>query len=564
MKNKLPPQLTLLLLSLSLACVYLFGASQSPFFLPLRFNTQDLVFKFRADHSRPLGHLNNLVIVGVDDDSYRRMNRAWPWGRDVFAVFLENAQKLNPKAVGFDFTFVGRSPNPELDKWLSDAVSSKKNVVLASYFDMSGQHIVPLDLISGGARGHGFLEKPVDKDAINRRTRALVKQPGGPVYSFAAWAASAFLGALPRDIVRVEAGRLLFSYAGGQGAASLVTEVKTDAEGYFPMSYRYRPKSFLYLPFWRIVAQEVPKAELEGKILLVGPVMPLLHDIHDTPLGLMPGTCIVANEILMLLDHDFVREVPPAWQYLIFLLIALLLTLVFERVRFTAGLAMLGASVAAAVAAALSVFTAHNIYFDLFSLVWVILTSYLFVILYKSFVTFMENLTLQRLVIIDTLTGLYGYRYLTIRLETEYNKALRDRKEFFVVMIDVDFFKKVNDMYGHETGNEVLSGIAKILKGGVRGYDVAARYGGEEFGLLLFHNDEKEILQTVERIRGTVEKRIFSANGTDFHVTISAGICSNHNPQVRSKDDLIKCADAALYQAKSGGRNRVCMYKVGA
>jgi diguanylate cyclase len=128
-------------------------------------------------------------------------------------------------------------------------------------------------------------------------------------------------------------------------------------------------------------------------------------------------------------------------------------------------------------------------------------------------------------------------------------------------MVYIDLFKKVNDTYGHEQGNVVLTTVAKLLKNGIRGYDVAARYGGEEFSLVLFNQDPAGAAQIVERIRKAVEATPFNLPTGVLHVTVSSGICSNRNPDVQSKDDLVKLADAALYQAKTQGRNRVCLYQ---
>jgi diguanylate cyclase (GGDEF)-like protein len=194
---------------------------------------------------------------------------------------------------------------------------------------------------------------------------------------------------------------------------------------------------------------------------------------------------------------------------------------------------------------------------DPFHYLAVVTVVYAAIFFIKGLLTFWENTALQRMVIMDGLTGLYAYKYLVFRLEAEFEKARRMKKPFFVVMLDVDFFKKVNDTYGHEQGNHVLVSVAKALKSAVRTYDVAGRYGGEEFMLILFHHDEKDVLQMVERIRTNVEREAHTTDGKTFHVTLSAGICSNQHPGVQTKDDLIQKADEALYLAKEHGRNRI-------
>ena len=211
--------------------------------------------------------------------------------------------------------------------------------------------------------------------------------------------------------------------------------------------------------------------------------------------------------------------------------------------------------------AALYLFRFKNLIFEPFSPMFISVMVYFVVMGYKSLRTLIENVTLQRMVITDSLTGLYVHRYLTLRLATEFNRFREVSAEFCFVMIDVDLFKKVNDVYGHEKGNEVLIRIATLLKNGLRGTDVLARYGGEEFSVIGMGMTENTAYQVVERIRAAIQQEVFSSPSGNFQVTISAGICSNLDPDVVSVEDIIRLADTALYQAKSEGRNCIRFYK---
>ena len=124
-------------------------------------------------------------------------------------------------------------------------------------------------------------------------------------------------------------------------------------------------------------------------------------------------------------------------------------------------------------------------------------------------------------------------------------------------MADLDHFKRVNDTYGHEAGDTVLKGFAEVLKANTRQSNICGRFGGEEFLLILTHVDEQQARTAVERIRERFEIQEFCFAGGTTRVTASFGAAGFHGSQTAEFCTLLGRADAALYAAKSGGRNRV-------
>ncbi len=156
----------------------------------------------------------------------------------------------------------------------------------------------------------------------------------------------------------------------------------------------------------------------------------------------------------------------------------------------------------------------------------------------------------------DPLTHLYNRRRLDSDLERDAAAVVSGSGQSFAfVMVDVDHFKSFNDNYGHQKGDEILQGLARILKESVRGLDTAYRYGGEEFSLILRNINPATAYEVVERIRGKVED-IFAA--TDTPMTASFGVSLSPHC-AKQPTDLIAAADAALYESKEGGRNRVSL-----
>lgn len=161
----------------------------------------------------------------------------------------------------------------------------------------------------------------------------------------------------------------------------------------------------------------------------------------------------------------------------------------------------------------------------------------------------------------DPLTGLFNRRYLDDFIDLEIARSKRKNKNFVVAMLDIDFFKKFNDQYGHQVGDKVLYQIAEYLKKHLRPEDVVCRFGGEEFTLILVNCLESEVLERLEALRKGVESlEIETDHGKIKSTTVSMGFAIFPKHGIDPKK-LIEASDSALYEAKELGRNRVIAYK---
>lgn len=170
---------------------------------------------------------------------------------------------------------------------------------------------------------------------------------------------------------------------------------------------------------------------------------------------------------------------------------------------------------------------------------------------------------LKRQGLTDTLTTINNRRFFDQRLKEEMESARRGTESLSCMLLDIDYFKKVNDSYGHQVGDQVLREVAALIRAQLRGNDVLSRYGGEEFAALLAKTSSDTAQEVAERIRRNVSEHHFSLpNGERFQVTISIGVATyapqkndfNHKP---AGETLVGHADRCLYEAKGGGRNRV-------
>lgn len=159
----------------------------------------------------------------------------------------------------------------------------------------------------------------------------------------------------------------------------------------------------------------------------------------------------------------------------------------------------------------------------------------------------------------DTLTGLANYRYFCQILDNEMERTQRTGQPTAMIIIDLDFFKKVNDTYGHEVGNQALIQTARILKDGVRKLDVPCRYGGEEFTVVLPSTNLLTSTQVAERLRSMIETTPLFADSQEINLTASMGVNTyTSSDKNETREAFIARTDELLYQAKESGRNKVC------
>ena len=170
-----------------------------------------------------------------------------------------------------------------------------------------------------------------------------------------------------------------------------------------------------------------------------------------------------------------------------------------------------------------------------------------------------SNDKLRDLANTDPLTGLSNRRVLMDELVKEFERAKRLNKSFCFLMLDIDFFKKINDTFGHQSGDEVLKKLAQTIREQIRPYDLGARFGGEEFAIILPETDAKTSLSVAERLRSVIAGLSFEGALEGYQVTTSIGASLFINENYESKDDFIHAADQALYKAKESGRNRVIL-----
>ncbi len=174
----------------------------------------------------------------------------------------------------------------------------------------------------------------------------------------------------------------------------------------------------------------------------------------------------------------------------------------------------------------------------------------------------MQNLltVLSQLILEDSLTGLFNRRYFKRALKSEMERNVREHRPLGLAVIDIDHFKRINDTWGHDGGDEVLKAVTMIMNRIVRQSDTLIRIGGEEFAVVMPNIRYKEAGDAMERLRADIANSIIPVNSDELRTSVSIGIAVHEPNQIIHADELYKQADQALYQAKETGRNKVVLY----
>ena len=165
----------------------------------------------------------------------------------------------------------------------------------------------------------------------------------------------------------------------------------------------------------------------------------------------------------------------------------------------------------------------------------------------------------EYLSVTDGLTGLYNRRHFDQNIEREYLRTRRYPADLSMALVDIDYFKKVNDTYGHQFGDYVLRQISDIISESFRKTDMIFRYGGEELAIVMPGTSLENSFIPLGRLREKISEYKFQYNGEEAHITVSIGVSTN-SEVVKSQAELVQCADKALYKAKQDGRNKVVAY----
>ena len=507
-----------------------------------------------------------IVVIEISDDSVAKIGR-WPWDRDWHATIVKILKELGAKKVAFDVIFSEKS-DTEKDEVFSRSLKEAGNVYLAEIADegsagRKGSLLTSLPEFTRYSAGSGHINLHPDQDGVMRRIPLMIDLDGKKIPQLSFALALDELGVGPEDV----------KLKSGEASVTLkdrsTLKIPLDHQQNLIINWHGRWKDeFVHYSYIDVVTSyvmikkgQVPLislADLKDKICYIGTTATGLFDIRPTPFEpSYPAVGVNLTVLNNILERKFIRELDYKENLLILVFIAMLLFWIMKLKSYfrTAMLTLVLLLVYLVVAAAVFVF--FNLWANVIYPVTLILATYFFVTLHNQLSVTIERAKLLKLATRDSLTGLFNIGHFKLLLKAEITTlAMRSNRNLSILMSDVDHFKNTNDTYGHLTGDAVLREVGSLIKSTCRALDVAARYGGEEFIIMLPGANDQEAFKVAEKIRKSINQKIFFHEKGDFSTSISLGV-TQVSPDEKDVDAVIARADKALYEAKHTGRDKV-------
>ena len=540
-------------------------------------------------------HNKDIVILTVDDPGYEYIVStygAWPAPRDFWAKLAEGIEKVNPRAIVFDLLFVQNfKAYGNTDKALSNVIKGKNNIYVSMNFDNQNEELrkaieLPESLntkISGdtdflkkaqyinfknvrgiipeilyGTDNIGFINIARDKDGIIRTKLPLFVYKD-KFYKHLTLLVALDLLNLDSKNLKIDGDKNLILSEKDKRIIPMQDDGKTYLNWYGP-AFTYE-----YIPVWEIDKAidkndyNFLKEKFENKIVYVGVTTTSSSDVKTTPLSARyAGVEIHTTFLNNILDNNFIKKTKGWIGVLISLILAGLTGVIVYRSK-SVSVASLKVFILIVLYTLLTLIFMHymNLWAPLvlpivFS-IGTITASYAI----KYIITSRDYEHTYKLAVTDALTDMYNHRYFQEQMKLNIDNSKRYNTPFSLIMIDIDFFKKFNDKYGHQSGDAVLRQVAGTIKKNIRSTDIPCRYGGEEMAVILTNTDKEAATTVALKICEAVRQREFElATGDWTHVTISLGVATMPN-NADSVQGLIEYADKCLYIAKENGRNQV-------
>lgn len=529
----------------------------------------------------------DLVILAVDDASYEYiMDKygSWPISRKVWSDTINAIEAVKPKYIIFDMLFL--KPNladVEADKALVNSVKNNKNVFLSMNFDNYSDEVrqsprldkkfhlnitdgaitdndfvtfinarTAMSDLANATNNIGLINVTRDNDGIIRNVTPIFKYKRDyyPNLSLAV-----ALDLLNQDSVKIEKKSIVIDKK---------HKIPLDYDNRAILNWYGKSNTYKHVPLWEVLKaiktndNEFLKDNFENKIIYVGTTATSLADVKSVPIeSNMAGVELHTTFLNNILDNNFIKKVDIKVDFVISIILSLIVgyfviktASVLKTFIFLFGMFVLYA-----------LFSIYSMQFfgSWFAIVLPYLTmSATFVLVYieKYLLKVKDYEQTYRLAVTDGLTGLYNHRYFQEQMILNISNYKRYGTLFSLILIDIDFFKKFNDTYGHQSGDCVLKQVAAILKRNSRTSDVCCRYGGEEMAIILTNTNKQDAAFAANKVCEAVRNAKFTlANGEKTHVTISVGTATvgvnGDKPQA-----LIEYSDRCLYKAKESGRNQ--------
>lgn len=544
-------------------------------------------------HKRPLPN-KDIVVLAVDDASLESLWEKygeWPIPRNVYADLINYLEAQKPQSIIFDLMFIKSiRTSADADRYLADTMNKFNNIYTGMNLDDQPSSLrIPIDLpdrlalniennskvdftqksfkncrpimssLIDGKVNIGMTNVQRASDGILREVTPIMmyKDKYYPYLSFKAGA----------DYIEQKNAKD-FTIDVNSNLKVFDTKIPLTKDGNAILNWYGPSGTHTIIPMYEVInamngSSRVSKFDFRDKVIIIGTTATALQDNKSVPIQniIYPGVEVHATFFNNMLDNNFIKKTDAVTDVVI---VTLVIAIVGAIVMLSTS--TLFASLSTILFGIAYLFISYYL-MELYNL-WIPVVMPVISIMAAFALSFLAKYLLKardfeyqyKLATIDGLTELYNHRYFQDTLRKQIDIARRYNQAFSLIIIDIDFFKKFNDTYGHQAGDAVLRQVAKILKNNSRATDYVCRYGGEEMTIILPNTSAEDALFNANRICKAVAETPFHLTPVDkVNVTISLGV-STFPDNAQTPQDLIEWADKGLYYAKEHGRNQVGRY----
>ena len=562
----------LYILWISIFAVLLFFSVKNGSFFSFIGSMENRTFDIRQNLSANSGvrhHNKDIVIVAIDDGSYEYIldkYGEWPLRRDMYAQMVDYIEAQQPKTVAFDLMFVkSMKSDIESDNALINVFKKYDNVYTSMNLDNQ-----PEDLRIPPQLPEKLTVKPYPnvKDTIEYSNCRVILQ--------GILDATSNIGMI--NVSRSDDGvlremPLYLKYNGKYYpqlgyrvalASGNVKNVQPNEDASVILNWYGPAGTFENISMYKLLKavenNDIKAFDFHNKIVYFGATAASLFDIKTVPVDkVYPGVEVQATYVNNLFDGSLIKQCPEYVNILAGLLLALLTVIFVMKIQSMPTAFGLSVTISAFyVMFAYELMRFKYYWIKIVSPLSIVLFAFILAVIVKYLIKSRDFDTQYKLATTDGLTELYNHRYFQEQMQRFVSHSDRYNTVFSLIIIDIDFFKKFNDNFGHQSGDAVLRQVAFALKKNVRATDIVCRYGGEEMSIILPNTKNEEAVAIANKLCTIIgTKKCKLANGKESNVTISLGVSTYGEEDGLTPTELIASADKRLYHAKENGRNRV-------
>lgn len=513
-------------------------------------------------------HNKDIVVVAIDDASYEYIldhYGEWPLRRDMYAKMVDYIESQQPKTVAFDLMFVKSMKSAiSADNSLVDVFKKYDNVYTSMNLDNQPEDLRKAQQLPDklAISPDSVADNPIEYSNCRIILQGILDATSHIGMINVSRSDDGVLRKMPLYLKYNNKYYPQLGYLVAQGSG-MMKKVQSDDEASVILNWYGPAETFENIPMYKLLKAadggETFDYDFHNKIVYFGATAASLFDIKTVPVDkVYPGVEVQATYVNNLLDGSLIKKCPEYVNLLAGLVLALLTVLAVLKIQ----------SMPTAFGLSFTIYTVYVLFaYELMRMnyYWIKIVSpvafaifaFILAVIIKYLIKSRDFDAQYKLATTDGLTELYNHRYFQEQMQNQVSHSKRYGVPLSLIIIDIDFFKKFNDTYGHQSGDAVLRQVAFALKKNVRATDIVCRYGGEEMSIILPNTKYEEAVGIANKLCTIVsEKKCKLANGKESNVTISLGV-STYGADGETPAIIIESADKRLYHAKENGRNRV-------